>query len=158
MTDFLKIATYQEVMKGEVEYWYVWSTFVPYVKLIYLKPPLLTSCGTASRSLIMDQLYMLSLRTILLALQNMLSRPNHREVLFQEQLEDYVVCMPSYVPVSLRPQAMELVKIVRLGSCRSQPPKLVNLVKCKLATVHFGLVSLLNRTVGEIINEVLCNS
>lgn len=157
MTDFLNIATYQEVMKEEVKLWYVWSTFVPYIKLIYLKSPPLTN-GTASQSSIMDQLHMLSLRIILLALQNMLSRPNHRDVLFREQLEDYVVCMPSYVPESLKPQAKELVKIVALGSCHSQPPKLVNLVKAKLAKVHFGLASVLNRTVGEIINEVLCNS
>ena len=153
-------------MTGEVNHWYVWSTFLPYIKLLYLpertrhprerEEKVVNKYGPFDP--IVDDLHMLSLRTILLALQNMLSRSNHREVLWNEQLEDFITCVPSYVPKSLAPQARELVKIVGSDGFQLQPPRLVNLVKAKLAKTHFGLVSVLSRSVGEIVTEVLCNT
>ena len=97
---------------------------------------------------------MLSQRTILLSLRNMLGRDNHRTVLLREGLEDYVTCLPQYVPPSLREEARELVRIVASG-VQLQPPKLVNLAKAKLAKMHFGLQRVVHLTVGAIITAAL---
>lgn len=155
MESFLSNAsyTYQSIQEGEVKHWYVWSTFIPYIKLIYLPVPRLQQPEPQEND-IMWKLHMLSLQTILLSLQNMLSRDNHREVLLTEGLEDYITCIPSYLPESLRDQAKELVQIVGAGT-QLQPPKLVHLVKAKLAKVHFGLDRIVTMTVGEIISEIL---
>ena len=149
MEDFLKIATYQTLREGEITHWYVWSTFLPYIKLMYFPDSI------QERSETMNRLHMLSLQTALLSLQNMLGRDNHREVLLKESLEDYITCMPTYLPGPLRGQAEELVQVVRGGLLQLQPPTLVNLVKAKLAKLHFGLVRVVNMSVGEIINEVM---
>lgn len=150
MEEFLKKATHQDLMEGEVKQWYVWSTFLPYIKLVYLPESSPSPSCEVTR-----QLHMLSLRTVLLSLQNMLGRDNHREVLFKEGLEDYVMCMPAYVPEILRGQAKKLVEIAVGWRTLQQPPKLVNLVKAKLAKMHFGLQRVVEMTVGEIVSETL---
>ncbi len=96
---------------------------------------------------------MLSLQTILMSLQNMLGRENHIKILLSEGLEDFITCSPSYVPESLKPQAKEMVQIMRSGM-QLQPPKLVNLAKAKLAKMYFGLESAMNTTVGDLISTV----
>ena len=84
----------------------------------------------------------------------MLGRDVHRESLFKESLEDYITCLPAYLPSSpLRDQAKELIKVV--GINRLQPPKLVNLAKAKLAKMHCGLVKVVTMSIGEIISEVI---
>ncbi len=104
----------------------------------------------------MTRLHTLSLHTALLSLQNMLGRDFHREVLVKESLEDFVTCMPAYLPPGpLRSQAEELVQVVGGGVLQLQPPKLINLVKAKLAKIHFGLPQVLNMTAGEIINQLM---
>ena len=155
MKEFLQTATYQAVMASEIKNWFVWSTFLPYIKLLYM-PDTEASRREQACSETMRSLHVLSLRTILLGLQNMLGRDNHREVLVQEGLEDYVTCLTSHLPPGmLREQARELVRIVGSGGMQLQPPRLVNLVKAKLAKMHFGLERVVHMSVGEIVNEVL---
>ncbi len=144
MADFLQNATYQDIMEREIKQQYIWATFVPYIKLLYL--PSFSISG-------LERLHMLSLQTILLSLQNMLGRENHIKILLCEGLEDFITCSPSYVPESLKHQAKEMVQIVRSGM-QLQPPKLVNLVKAKLAKMYFGLESVMNTTVGDLISTV----
>ncbi len=159
-SDFLLTADYRLLREGEVKHWYVWSTFLPYIKLLYLPPS--TSGyqeGIENHTYldpVMNDLRVLSLKTILLALQNMLSRSNHIKVLCQERLEDFVTCAPSYVPLELVPQAEELVRVVGSTGYQVQPPKLLNLVKAKLAAIHFGLEQVMNKSVGELVTQMLC--
>lgn len=155
MSDFLQMATHQAIMAAEIKHHYEWITFFPHFKLLYL-PDTETSRRERVCSETMCSLHMLSLRTILLGLQNMLGRDNHREVLVQEGLEDYVTCLTCHLPPGLlREQARELVRIVGSGGMQLQPPRLVNLVKAKLAKVHFGLERVHRMSVGEIVNELL---
>lgn len=145
MDDFLKTTTYQAVMEGEVKNYYVWSTLLPYIKLMYLPE------SQSPKTKTTEQLHMLSLQTILLSLQNMLGRDNHKELLFKEGLEDYITCMPAHVPAPLKEQAKELVRIVASDTIQLQPPKLVNLAKAKLAKLQFGLECVLHKSVREIL-------
>ena len=152
MQEFLKKASYQAIMANEIKLSYMWSTFLPLFKLLYLPETRREQACSET----MQSLHVLSLRTILLGLQNMLGRDNHREVLVQEGLEDYVTCLTSHLPPGmLREQARELVRIVGSGGMQLQPPRLVNLVKAKLAKMHFGLERVVHMSVGEIVNEVL---
>ena len=80
------------------------------------------------------KLQLVSLQLTLFALQNWLGGENHRQILRKEGLLDFVICMPQYVPPSLRPQAEELVQmVVSSPGIPEGPPKLLNLVKAKLA-------------------------
>lgn len=146
MEEFLNKVDHRTIMEGEIKRWYVWSTFVPYVKLIYIpKSP---------QPEPMQRLQLLSLRTVVLGLHNMLGRANHREVLVKEDLLDYVLCMPSHVPEPVRAPSMELVAMLAsCGDLQIQPPRLTSVVKAGLAKMHLGLEKVLRLSVGEIISE-----
>lgn len=132
-------------MEREVDKSYVWYTFLPYIKLLYYPD---TYFLTDDK--VVQQLHVLSVQTVLLSLQNMLCRDDHRKVLLEESLEDYITCVPAYVPAALKEQAKELVQIVRSG-VQLQPPKLLNLVRAKLAKMQFGLQDMISMNVGEIV-------
>ena len=146
--EFLKTADYTKVTEGELKYNYVWSMFLPYIKLIYVpeKP----------QSELKKKLSLLSTELVVFSLLNMLGRENHRKVLVEEGLVDYVTCMPLYVPPSLRGRASELVEMLALSEeVAVQPPTLVSLTKAKLAKMHFGLDTVLKLSIGELISQVL---
>lgn len=148
MESFLSTATYQSIRDWESNHYHCWSLLLPYIKLVYFPE------SGQERSDIMKRLHMLSLQTALLSLQSKVVRDVHREVLFQEALEDYITCMPSYLPPGpLSDQAKELVVLV--GIHRLQPPKLINLAKAKLAKLHFGLAQVVTMNIGEIVNEIM---
>ncbi len=89
MDSLLQATDYETIMQYEVKHWYVWATFLPYVKLAYV--PNTQTEGP------LQKLQLLSLEVIIFALQNMLGRENHREFLKKEGLLDFVTCMPQYV-------------------------------------------------------------
>ena len=149
MESFLDMIDYETVMQCEIKHWYVWSTFLPYIKLVYIPNVPQTEGPTG-------KLQLLSLQWIVFALQNMLGRDNHRQILIKEGLLDFVICMPHYIPPSLRPQAEELVQmVVSSPDIPEGPPKLLNLVKAKLAKTHFGLEQVFSLSVSEIVSEAL---
>ena len=67
-----------------------------------------------------------------------------RNTLTQEGLVDFVVCLPWCLPQDSRPQqqATELVAYLS-RNLQLQPPSLLNLTKAKLASMHFGLRTML---------------
>lgn len=150
MDTFLSTATYQSISEWETKHFHSWSIFLPYIKLLYIPEPV------QKRDDVMCQLHIFSLKTALLSLLSKLGRDIHREVLFEESLEDYITCVPAYLPPGpLHEQAKELVKVTGSGTYQLQPPKLINLVKAKLAKLYFGLEQLVTMSVGEIINKLM---
>lgn len=150
MQTFLQSTSYKTVKEGEIKHWYVWSTFLPYVKLLYTPHCPMPSDG------MMRRLQLLSLEMILFGLRNMLSRENHQTVLMKEGLVDYITCCPTHVPKILQPQAKELVNMVTSSpDIRPQPAKLTNIVKACLAKVHFGLEQILSMSVSEIVTTLV---
>ena len=146
MENFFQSTTYQTIMEREMK-GYVWSTFVPYVKLAYIPD---TPQPEAVR-----KLQQLSLQTAIFSLQNMLGRENHRQVLKREGLVDYVTCMPFYVAETLKPRARELVQMLASsGDLQVQVPTLLNLVKAKLAKMCFGLEGVLTMSVAELFSKI----
>ena len=76
----------------------------------------------------------------------------------EENLVDYVVCMPWSVPEQLKQQACDLVTM--LGSfpdMRMQPPQLLNIAKASLAKTfpELGLEGAMKLTAGEIATKLL---
>ena len=122
MMSFLSTTTVEKVYKATMDrdYQDPQYTFLPYIQLLYL-PEL--PCN--------EELHLLSLQTVLLSLQFNLGydKFDHRKVLCEEGLEDYITFMPAHVPVSLQEQAKELVAIFGIF----QPPTLENLAKARLA-------------------------
>lgn len=147
MKSLLQSTSYKTIRNSELSQKYVWSTYIPYIKLLYMP-------GVPEVNGPFSQLQLLSLEIVIFALQNMLGRENHREFLRGEGLLDFVACCPQYVSPLLRPRAMELVRIVVSNPNISEgPPKLLNLVKAQLAKVHFGLERVLSLSVSEIVTE-----
>ena len=150
MSQFLETTTYEQIRDGEVKHWYVWQTFMPYVKLAFIP----NSAEPPTKDLI--TLQMLSLKLIIFGLQNMLGRSKHREVLLHERLLDYVVCMPWFVPESLKQQARDLVMMLAsFPETNMQPPQLLNISKASLAKGHLGLENVVELSAGEIATKML---
>ena len=147
---FLLSYSYDEIREAECSNLYRCSIFMPYVKLAYI-PNSPQAEGTS-----VGKLQLVSLQLTIFSLQNWLGLENHREVLLKEGLLDFVICMPQYVPPSLRPQAEELVQmVVSSPDIPEGPPKLLNLVKARLAKMYFGLEEILSLSVGEIVASKL---
>lgn len=155
MTEFLRGWPTEEVQKWELKNGYDWSTLVPFLYALYLP----TSKLSTGNNSLLDKLQLLSIKTILFALQAILSREVHREVLIREGLFDYVRCLPAHVPKSLRPQANEIVRLVSTSCDNSHllhcPPSLMVIAKAYLAKMHFGLEKILTHTVGQLMSEVM---
>jgi hypothetical protein len=146
MEAFLERAAPQPLQKLEQENGFMWCTLIPYVERLYLPDPSKVESDNLTK-----KLSHVSMRTILLSLQNMLSTMHHKKVLFEEEIQDYITCLPVYSPASLQAQVKELVRIVGTG-IQLQPPTLLSLARAKLAKQHFGLHKMRTLTVGEIAN------
>ena len=157
---FLSTADYQVIRQQEAKYEYIWSTIVPFVNLAYfpyLNPKYIPSCSSSDETQTVRQLQLLCIEAGVFSLQNMLSGNQTREILIQEELVDYVVCMPWYIPPGSRAQtrAHELVSCLH-QTMQLQPPRLVTMVRAKLAALHFGLEKVLRTTsVHALLAEVL---
>ena len=143
---FLQANSYEKIREEEISFGCGCSIFIPYVKLAYIP----NAPGAEETSV--GKLQLVSLKLAIFTLQNWLSQEDHRQILLKEGLLDFVVCMPQYVPPSLRPQAEELVQmVVSSPDIPEGPPKLLNLVKARLAKMHFGLEEILSLSAGEIL-------
>ena len=148
MQNLLTVADPDTIRRAEVKHGYVWSSFIPYVKLAYET--------NSPKTPQMQQLQLLSLEIVLLGLRNMMAREKLRESLLHQGLLDFVLCLPSYVPESLRPHARQLIEVLSSSDdvCIC-PPRLVNVVKAELAKRALGLERVMEMSVGEIVSELL---
>ena len=153
LEQFFETVTYEEVRDAEIKNWYVWQKFMPTVKLAYV-PDAVTPPPTDE----VRRMQLLSLRLVIFSLQNMLGRTKHRQVLLEEGLLDYVVCMPWFVPPSrpLKRQAQDLVSMLaNFPDVDMQPPSLLSIARACLAKAHFGLESATTLSAGEISAKLL---
>ena len=151
MEAFLQANSYKEIRDLEITHHTSSLIFLPYVKLAYVPyaPPQAEETN-------IGRLQLVSLRLAIFSLQDGLGRECQRQTLLKEGLLDFVICMPQYVPPSLRPQAEELVQmVVSSPDIPEGPPKLLNLVKARLAKMHFGLELVLTLSVSEIVSKTL---
>eukprot|EP00731_Ephydatia_muelleri_P018503 Em0011g543a len=133
MQELLDTADPYELMRFEETCRFSWSIFFPYVKLLYI-PNTPASTGSA----VLTKLQSLSIQVTIFCLISSLSRPSHQEIMVDEGLLDYVICMPWYVPGEVKAKA-DLVVRALAAHKPLQPPSLASIAKAKLAKVHFGL-------------------
>ena len=151
MESFLQANSFEKMRDTEISHGINSLTLIPHVKLAYVPnaPP-------QAEETTIGRLQLASLRLAIFSLQNGLGRECQRQTLLKEGLLDFVICMPQYVPPSLRPQAEELVQmVVSSPDIPEGPPKLLNLVKARLAKMHFGLEQVLSLSISEIGSDFL---
>ena len=149
MEEFLLTPNYIEDAMQDL-YNFVWSTFLPHVRLLYTQDEEIELASA---------LKFYSLEIILLGLHSMLRRKNHCMAILNEGLVDYIVCLPSHVPETLRSKAQGLIQLLSSeGNIAVHPPRLINLAKAKLAKMYFGLEFVLSTPVNEIVNKVLLHN
>ena len=80
---------------------------------------------------------------------------NAEEVIAHEDLVDYIVCVPWFLPdQESRSSAVELVNLTRRSLERLQPPSLTNIVKGFLASHYCGLEKTLKKDAHSILLEM----
>ena len=149
MEEFLQTPNYIEVTMQELND-FVWSTILPHVRLLYTQDEEIKLASA---------LKLCSLEIILLGLHSMLRRENHCRVILNEELVDYIMCLPSHVPETLRSKAQALIQLLSSeGNIAVHPPRLINLAKAKLAKMYFGLEFVLSTPINEIVNKILLHN
>lgn len=149
------MATTQELIEAELKEHYIWETFVPYVRLFY-QPPIPTSSTSPILSMLdFAALRRDCLRINLMALQNMLSRENHRAILKRQGLLDYITCLPWHLSGDLVESGRELVRLFQFDSqIYLQPPSLSNMAKAVVAKNYCGLECVLKESVIELYQNI----
>ena len=150
LKDFLKSSNPAKLTEYEQPDDWFWSTFLPYVKLPY-QP----SVFTYDHPMLVD-LPDLALEIIMIALQVMLGREHHRDILLKEGILDFVTCMPWYVsgPAKERAKAV-VVMIQQAPDVELQPPSLLNIAKACVANHHCGLPAVVQLTVSDLVQHIV---
>ena len=128
-----------------------WRMLKPFMRLA-LFPYRSTTCTnttySAEENRAMKDLHLRCIELGVFALQAATRSDVNRQLLIEEGLMDYVLCLPWSVPKESKAEerAIELVSCLR-RKMQLQPPTLVNLTKARLASMFFGLEKV--RTTGS---------
>ena len=138
-----------DIKMYEDEAGYLWYTLVPNVTVLF--QPLLR--GGDSELCVLQtaaqNLFVSSLTVIL-------GRKNHMQVLFEEGLVDFVVCLPWYTTGVVQERAMELVCMIRRSpDIQYQPPSLLNISKAAVSVCYCGLDDVMSLSVPELASKIL---
>ena len=140
LRNFVQEAQPSQLAQIEADSSYLWATFLPYVKLVYLP-----NCRPDT----------VALQVIMMALHIMLDREVHRDGLIREGLMDYITCMPWYTTGAAEQRARALVRMVQQApDVDLQPPSLLNMAKACVAKNYCGLQTVVHLSVPEILQNV----
>ena len=125
------------------------TTFLPYIKLIYL--PNTPCCEPQLLSETQD----IALQTTIIVLHKMLNNHVNRKVLVREGLVDYLTCMPWYTTGDAQQKSRALVEMVQQSQdVDLQPPSLLNMAKACVAKNYCGLEAVVQLYVPDIIEQI----
>ena len=146
IADMLQKETLEKILEYEEELGYNWCTLKPNISVLW-RP----SCYDILPGL---QIYCQEL--IVASLHIILSSQNHREVLVQEGLLDYVISLPWHTSGSVQQRAEELVAMIQQASdVNVQPPSLLNMTKATVTKYYCGMDKVLELSVPELVWEIL---
>ena len=123
---------------GRVEFKQVilWRSFV----LVYLYEPYLSFNNSTKMDKYLESLYHLSINTLLNSLESTMWQKGHVQFLIEEELLDFVVMAPWFVPSGSQERAHRVVyQLTKVQSL--QPPSLTNICKAKVAKLRVGSIS-----------------
>lgn len=177
MENFLTQADPKALHSHEAANGYIWSTVRPHINLIYfpisahkhssavnidikevdeitIKAPLQRGVGQLMDEVTKENIYLQCIEMGVVSLQNMVQGEAVQQVLRDEGLVDFVVCMPWVLPPSTRAQHRARALVSELArSMKLQPPSLVNITRAKLAATKFGLDRILEaKSLQELVN------
>lgn len=100
---------------------------------------------TVIHTITLRKLFLQCVEVGIISLQNMMCGEETRKVLEDEEMGDFVVCLPWFLPSGSKPQlrACELVKSLA-NFVKLEPPSLANIARAKLAADTFGLEHMLS--------------
>ena len=163
MESFLTWADPKTLHSHEAANGYIWSTVRPHINLVYfpinthkhsnavnvdimetdeitIRAPLQECVRQLMHELTTETIHMQCIEMGVVSLQNMVKGEAVRQVLRDEGLIDFVVCMPWFLPAASRAQLRARALVSELSRCmKLQPPSLVNITRAKLAATKFGL-------------------
>ena len=114
----------------------LWRSFV----LVYLYEPYLSFNNSTKMDKYLESLYHLSINTLLNSLESTMWQKGHVQFLIEEELLDFVVMAPWFVPSGSQERAHRVVhQLTKVQSL--QPPSLTNICKAKVAKLRVGLIS-----------------
>ena len=114
----------------------LWRSFV----LVYLYEPYLSFNNPTKMDNYWKSLYFLSINTLLNYLESTMWQKGHVQFLIDEELLDFVVMAPWFVPSCSQERAHRVVhQLTKVQSL--QPPALTNICKAKVAKFRFGLIN-----------------
>lgn len=142
---FLSTTHTQDILNYETDRGTIWATLIPYVKLFYLP-----AVSSDRRDSVPEGLEDLALTVVMFFLHSKVFTAMYHTMLEREELIDFVVSLPWYVPSPCRERALELVSDLRSSLPSVAPPRLLNLAKAQLAKDRLGLKAVLELSVGAI--------
>ena len=111
-----------------------------YVFLMYLYEPYLSFNNSTKMDKYLGSLYHLSINTLLNYIESSMWQKELMQLLIEEDLVDFVVMVPWFVPSCSQERAHEVVhQLTKVQSL--QPPSLINICKAKVAKLKIGLIS-----------------
>ena len=129
----------------------VWSTFLPYLQYLYKSSIITEENSEPESNNVETKLYISCCDVLLHGLETTLGKDSHLEVLLQEGLLDYTMCLPAVLPVECQPRARSLVN--ELSKHRQlQPPSLCTSAKAHIAKTFCGLQPVMEmNSIGEFL-------
>ena len=125
-----------DINRVEFEQGVLWRSFV----LVYLYEPYLSFNNPTRMDNYLESLYHMSINTLLNYLESTMRRKGHVQFLIKDELLDFIVMAPWFVPSCSQERANRVVhQLTKVQSL--QPPSLTNICKAKAAKLRFGLIS-----------------
>ena len=153
IAEFLSTTDPAKVHEFETERGLYWVTMLPHMRVAYAPLLPIAQCNDVTHQEETKAL-LLCVKTAILSLRIMNLNPENRHILGKEGLLDYLQCLPWYLPAKSEAQQRALQLTRDLGHMLTQPPTLVNIARARLATMHFGLDSVLFRHIHELGAEL----
>ena len=162
MSAMLEAASPAEIRVYEEKEGLVWGTFLPYIRFLYNPPSMGVSkeatTETSEENGVKDirtKLHLHCCNVLLHGMENALGRDLHFQILVNEGLLDYSICLPAVLPQECQPRARSLVN--ELGKHRQlQPPSLCTLAKAHIARTFCGLQAVMEiHSIGEFVHKCL---
>ena len=152
ISEFFRTCIPEEIAKYEKGAQVKWSKFLPLLRLFFTpNSPKRRSTTPQMLDPHNFQLIRLQESAVEMAVFGLHCMLSHKGYTIEAGLQDYIPCIPWYVPPSCLAAAREA--ITKLRGPRS-PPSLSTIAKAKLAKVHFGLEGVVHKSAEDIYKEV----
>ena len=151
LKSFLDKHDHKELQAYENELGFKWNKYLPYMRVVYFPHNSRGSVMACGSDPSFRALQMMCVETCVLSLHVVLYGERQRKMMVEQDLMEYIICLPSVLPEhsSAQWKARDLVSM--LGKeMHLQPPSLNTMARARLAVSHFGLEKAMKTPVQEL--------